>query len=219
MMVKVVRVKICGLMRLSDVRAAVESGADALGFVVASPNSRRNLSITKAKKLVKSVPVFASKVAVTSSYDGKTLRKICAGLNPDALQLHRPTHKTTLEVRKERPEIKLILATPVRGKSSVVEAKKASQYSDAILTDSLSADSMGGTGRTHDWNLTAMIREEIFPHPLILAGGLTPDNVRLAIMKVRPYAVDVSTGVETRIGVKDPMKIRGFIRNAKETLA
>ena len=86
------------------------------------------------------------------------------------------------------------------------------------MADSLGADGMGGTGRTHDWNLTARIREGISPDPLILAGGLTPGNVELAIVKVKPYAVDVSSGVESRIGMKDPVKIRSFIRNAKETI-
>ncbi len=212
------RVKICGLMRLPDVRAAVENGADAVGFVVASPTSHRNLSLSTAKKLLKSVPVFASKVAVTSSHDSRTLLKICGRLNPDSLQLHRPTQEGIRTIRKTRPEIQLIVTTPVRNNSSIAEARKAANYSDAVLADSLGADGMGGTGRTHDWNLTARIREGISPHPLILAGGLTPSNVELAIVKVKPYAVDVSSGVESRIGMKDPVKIRSFIRNAKETI-
>jgi phosphoribosylanthranilate isomerase len=75
---------------------------------------------------------------------------------------------------------------------------------------------MGGTGRTHDWELTARIRSTIYPYPLILAGGLTPGNVRAAIHRVRPFAVDVSSGVEKTIGIKDQGKIREFIMNAKE---
>ena len=212
------RVKICGIMRLPDVRTAIENGADALGFVVASPTSHRNLSLSTAKKLLKSVPVFTSKVAVTSSHDSKTLRKICARLSPDSLQLHGHTQEAIRTMRKTRPEIQLIITTPVRDNSSIAEAKKAARYSSAVLADSLGADGTGGTGRTHDWNLTARIREGIAPHPLILAGGLTPSNVKLAIVKVKPYAVDVSSGVEVRIGVKDPGKIQSFIRNAKETI-
>jgi phosphoribosylanthranilate isomerase len=77
---------------------------------------------------------------------------------------------------------------------------------------------MGGTGKTHDWHLTALIRNAIHPHPLILAGGLTSKNVRRAIYEVRPFAVDVSSGVEKRVGVKDHEKIREFVMNAKEGL-
>ena len=93
-----------------------------------------------------------------------------------------------------------------------------SGYSDAVLADSPSHDGMGGTGRTHDWNLTATLRDRIYPHPLILAGGLTPSNVQTAIKKVRPFAVDVSSGVEKTVGVKDPRKIRDFIMRAKENM-
>lgn len=213
------RVKICGLMRSSDVATAAEYGADAFGFVVASPSSHRNLPVVKARKLAKSVPVFATKVAVTSSQDPLTLHKVCARLHPDAIQLHRAKQRTIRTIRKAHPEVELILATPVRNSGSIKEARVASRHSDAVLADSLDAVGMGGTGRTHDWNLTATIRDEIFPHPLILAGGLTPSNVRIAIAKVRPHAVDVSSGVEARVGVKDPVKIRDFIRNAKETKA
>jgi phosphoribosylanthranilate isomerase len=77
---------------------------------------------------------------------------------------------------------------------------------------------MGGTGRTHDWHLTATLRDKIYPRPLILAGGLTPINVQQAIKEVRPFAVDVSSGVEKTIGVKDRNKIRNFIKKAKENI-
>lgn len=204
-------------MRLSDVKAAVDSGADAVGFVVASLSSRRNLSMSAARNLMQDVPVFASKVAVTSNGDSRILSRICARLEPDALQLHRSIRQTVRTIRKLHPEVDLIIATSVHGDSAVAQAKRASLISDAVLADSLGPDGMGGTGRTHDWTLTAKIREEIFPHPMILAGGLTPTNVHLAINTVKPYAVDVSSGVEARPGIKDPAKIRNFIKNAKET--
>jgi len=212
-----VRVKICGLMRQTDVEIAARYGADAFGFVVASPTSKRNLSLTKAASLVGHVPIFATKVAVTSSHDNRALKKICSSLHPDMIQLHRAGREVVGDLRRSYPDVGLILATPVRNHESVAAAKRASRLSDAILADSLGLDGMGGTGRTHDWNLTAEIRESIFPHPLILAGGLTPGNVETAIVTVRPHAVDVSSGVEERVGVKDPFKIRDFIRNAKET--
>lgn len=212
------RVKICGLMRSKDVRASLDSGADAVGFVVASPSSRRNLPFDEARKLMKAVPMFATKVAVTSTNDRKSVLKICSKLKPDALQLHHHRLELVRLVRRKHPETKLILATAIRDRSSLRRASWASGYSDAVLADSSSLSGMGGTGRTHDWNLTAALRDRIYPHPLILAGGLTPSNVQTAIRKVRPFAVDVSTGVEKTVGAKDLKKIGDFIKRAKENM-
>jgi len=210
------RVKICGLMRLKDVRGALDSDADAVGFVVASPSSRRNLPLDQARKLMKTVPILAVKVAVTSATDGKSLLKICSRLKPDALQLHQHRPELVRFIRRKHPETKLILATAISGPSALPRARRTLEYSDAVLADSPSRDTMGGTGRTHDWNLTAILRDRIYPHPLILAGGLTPSNVQAAIKTVRPFAVDVSSGVEKTVGVKDIGKIRDFIERAKE---
>ena len=210
------RVKICGLMRPMDVRTALDSGADALGFVVSSPSSPRNLSLNAAHRLMKNVPVFATKVAVTSANDMKTVAKICFKLEPDALQLHRYQQQLVGLIRRKHPQTKLILARAISDRSSLRLPSWATRESDAILADSPSRSGMGGTGRSHDWNLTATVRDGIYPHPLILAGGLTPINVQQAIRKVRPFAVDVSSGVEKTIGVKDRNKIRNFIKKAKE---
>lgn len=212
------RVKICGLMRPKDVRSALDSGADAVGVVVASPSSRRNLPLNQARKLMRTVPIFAMKVAVTSANDGKILLKICSSLRPDALQLHQHQRELVRSIRRKHPETKLILATAISGPSGLRRACITSGYSDAVLADSPSHDGMGGTGRTHDWNLTATLRDRIYPHPLILAGGLTPSNIQTAIKKVRPFAVDVSSGVEKAVGVKDPRKIWDFIMRAKENM-
>ncbi|HYW01101.1 MAG TPA: phosphoribosylanthranilate isomerase [Candidatus Acidoferrum sp.] len=209
------RVKICGITRSRDVEAAIQYGADALGFVVGTPSSPRNLTINRAKKLMKQVPVFNMKVAVTSSMDLKTLRKISDNLRPDALQLHNHNKTIVKNLRNHNPHLQLILTAQIEGKSAAY-AKRLSKYSDAIIADSPSNTGMGGTGNTHDWALTSQIRDTIYPHPLILAGGLTPTNVQSAIRKVRPYAVDVSGGVEKTKGVKDHTKMKEFIMNAKE---
>ena len=209
------RVKICGLMRKEDVQAAVDNGADAVGFVVQSPSSRRNLRLVKARKLISSVPVFVTRVAVTSAGDLKTIDRICSTLHPDALQLHRHDTRLLREMRHTHPEIGLILATGIQRGLSVAGAAGSLRLSDAILADTLGENGMGGTGQIHNWAMTATLRKRIHPHPLILAGGLTAGNVRRAIEKVRPYGVDVSTGVERKIGVKDHAKIREFIVNAR----
>lgn len=210
------RVKICGLMRNEDVTTALDSGADAVGFVVSSPSSPRNLSLGKARKLMKTIPIFTTKVAVTSAKDLRSVAKICSQLKPDALQLHQYQQQLLGFIRRKHPYIRLILARAIGNRSSLRLASWTLRESDAVLADSLSHGGMGGTGRTHNWDLTATLRDGIYPHPLILAGGLTPLNVQQAIRKVRPFAVDVSSGVEKKIGVKDRKKILDFIKNAKE---
>ncbi len=213
------RVKICGMMRLSDVSAALNEGADAVGFVVESPSSPRNLPLTKAQKLMKVVRMFSTKVAVTSTHDPKRIVVVCSRLKPDALQLHYHTPQLVHMLRKKHPATRLILATGVRDKLSMKKAKSASRYADAVLADSPNSTGTGGTGIIHDWRLTARIRKGIYPHPLILAGGLTPNNVKTAIETVRPFAVDVSSGVEKTVGIKDHRKIREFIMKANEASA
>ena len=210
------RVKICGVMRSKDVKVVVDQGADALGFVVASPSSPRTLSLARAQTLMKGAPIFLTRVAMTSAHDRKTIFKISTKLKPDALQLHNYSGSLVGALRKADERLRFILATPIQGMQSRETARITSSYSDAVLADTPSSGGMGGTGKVHDWGLTATIRKEIYPHPLILAGGLTPDNVKAAIRKVRPFAVDVSTGVEKKLGVKDHEKIREFIMNAKE---
>jgi phosphoribosylanthranilate isomerase len=211
------RIKICGLTRLVDVNAALNEGADAVGFIVDSPASPRNVTISKAKRLMKATRIFSTTVAVTSTRDPKRMLRICAELRPAALQLHYHTPKLIRLIRTREPSTKLILATPIRDESSIETANKSSHYSDAVLADSPSLTGMGGTGVVNDWPLTARIRDSIAPHPLILAGGLTAKNVKAAIRKVKPFAVDVSSGVERSTGIKDHEKIREFIMNAKES--
>ncbi len=210
------RVKICGLMRPRDVEAAVNHGADAVGFVVGTPISRRNLRLEKAKKLIKHVPVFTSSVAVTAASNQKTLKNIVKRLNPDALQLHRCDLRTIADIRKTNPGLSIILATPIHDSRSILDVETIIEFSDAIMAETPNQFGIGGTGRTHDWELTRRLRSSIHPHPLILAGGLTPNNVKSAIEIVRPYGVDVSTGVENKPGAKDHRKMKGFIEKAKE---
>ncbi len=161
--------------------------------------------------------MFSTKAAVTSAHDPREIVAICSKLKPDALQLHYYTPQLVQMLRKKHPATRLILATAVRDELSLKQAKSASKYSDAILADSLSSSGMGGTGIAHDWRLSARIRNAIHPQPLILAGGLTPNNVETAIETVRPFAVDVSSGVEMTVGVKDHSKIKEFIMKAKES--
>jgi phosphoribosylanthranilate isomerase len=203
-------------MRRVDVEAALDNGADAVGFIVGTPTARRNLQLETARRLMKNVPILASKIAVTTSLNLKLLERIYKTLTPDALQLHKYDENTVRMLRRKNPELKIIISTPIRDHRSIFEAEQAAKSSDAIHADTASHVVSGGTGKTHDWKLSAQLRKRIYPHPLILAGGLNATNVRLAIRTVRPYAVDVSSGVETTIGVKDHHEMKMFIKNAKE---
>jgi len=210
------RVKICGLMRPADVDFAANQGADAIGFVVGTPISRRNLQLNKAKQLIRRVPIFTASVAVTAAADLRSLQRIAKRLHTDALQLHRYNLRAIDEIRKANPELSIIVATPIRNMESVSVAESTAKFSDAIMAETPSELGIGGTGRTHDWTLTSLLRANIHPHPLILAGGLTTSNVGRAIQLVKPYGVDVSSGVENKSGAKDHRKIKEFIQMAKE---
>jgi len=141
------RVKICGLMRKEDVQAAIDSGADAVGFVVQSPSSRRNLQLIKAKRLIRSVPVFATKVAVTSAEGWKAVRKICSTIHPDALQLYQHDPRVIRKIRGTHPDIEVILATGMHDRASINEAVRTSRLSNAVLADTPGKNEMGALAR------------------------------------------------------------------------
>jgi phosphoribosylanthranilate isomerase len=211
---RTVRVKICGITSEKDLSIAVEAGADAVGFVVDVPSSPRNLSIKRAEELMKLVPIFTKRVAVTVPNNSRALKTMCKQLKPDAIQVHGELIRNVQAFRKSLPNIRLIRGLHVRGEISKVDLESLKLF-DGLLLDSYVKGKYGGTGVIHNWELSKRVRELIDPIPLILAGGLTPDNIKKAIRVVQPYAVDVSSGVETSLGVKDPKKIVEFIENVK----
>lgn len=208
-----VRVKICGITSTKDLFTAVEAGADAVGFVVNVPQSPRNLSLNKAKEIVKSTPIFVETVIVTVTNDINQLVKIQKELNPSSIQIHGL--KEYHEIRRSLSDTHLIGAIQADSQA-LKNAMEVADTLDAVLLDSYVPGKYGGTGITHDWELSKRIREAIHPKPLIMAGGLKPENVKEAIQLVKPYAVDVSSGVESQPGIKDPKKVSEFIKNAKE---
>jgi len=209
-----VKVKICGITREQDLAAAVDAGADAVGFVVASPLSPRNLTYEMAKDLIKSVPLFVDSVVVTVTSNIDELLRICNMLRPSALQVHSNNLPDAEKLRSMLPGIRLIKAVNVREIFDIEYLKHSVSEFDAILLDSL-AGGYGGQGKVHDWELSRKIVEYLYPKPVMLAGGLTPENVADAVRIVRPYAVDVSSGVETDPGIKDKRKIFEFVKNAR----
>lgn len=208
-MPRAVRVKVCGLKTLADVKAA--EGADAVGFVVASPTSRRNLAPAQAAALVPRVPPFVQRVMVTRETHPAKLAALQGILGTEAVQVHQVrAARQAREVRRALPHVQLLFALGV-GSDTAEVARAVAPHADAILLDSSSATGVtGGTGKTHDWHLSARIARGV-DVPVILAGGLTAANVGEAIRTVKPYAVDVSGGVEGPRG-KSRARVRAFLR-------
>ncbi|MEM1666862.1 MAG: phosphoribosylanthranilate isomerase [Nitrososphaerota archaeon] len=209
-----VRVKICGITREQDLMDAVDAGADAVGFVVASPLSPRNLTYERAKELIKTVPVFVDSVVVTVTSDFDELLRVRNLLRPSALQIHGNDFSGAEKLRNALSDIRLIKAINVNEVSDVESLRNSINEFDALLLDSL-VGGYGGQGKIHDWEISRKVVECLYPKPVILAGGLRPENVAEAVRSVRPYAVDVSSGVEVSPGIKDRKKIFEFVKNAK----
>lgn len=211
-----VKVKICGITREEDLKAAVDAGADSVGFVVDVPSSPRNLSFSRARDLIANAPKSVSKVAVTVFKDVEKLKQIRTELDTDYLQLHGNLQPSLQSIGEFSSKKRIIGAVNAKAADALDLAVEYSGTFNAILLDTGGEGGMGGTGIPHDWRLSAGIRETIHPTPLILAGGLTAENVSEAIRCVKPYGVDVSSGVEKKPGIKDHDKIFKFIAEAKE---
>jgi len=200
-----VRVKICGIKRLEDALAAVEAGADAIGLNFWRPG-RRYVAPETARVIARSLPPFLTRVGVFADEDPETIRKIADLCGLDALQLHGSESPEFCR-QFDRPVIKSI---KVRGPESLDGLARYPVA--AFLLDTHVPGEMGGTGRPFDWSLAARAKAA---GPVILSGGLTPENVGDAIRAAVPYAVDVASGVETG-GQKDPAKIRAFVARVQE---
>jgi len=211
-----VRVKICGITREEDLAVAVAAGADAVGFIVGVPSSPRNLTLERAERLVKQVPVFVDSVVVTIPDSIDSLVKIYDRLRPTAIQIHGEKPCAASVIREKIRGARLIKTVYVKTGDTAERVREDSKAFDAILLDSFTRGQYGGTGVIHDWTLSKQIKQIIEPTPLILAGGLKPENVKDAILTVQPYAVDVASGVESQPAVKDPKKVYEFVKNVKE---
>jgi phosphoribosylanthranilate isomerase len=211
-----VRVKICGITRKEDLDAAASAGADAVGFVVGVASSPRNLSLAEAGSLIRQVPPFVKTVLVMVPASLGELVEACDALNPDAVQIHGDNLQDVGAVRDKLPAKLLIGAVKAASLDAVGSVAEAAKMFDAVLLDSFVQGKHGGTGVVHDWNVSQRVKQLVQPKPLILAGGLNPENVAEAVRTVEPYAVDVSSGVERQPGIKDHRKMVEFVKNAKE---
>jgi phosphoribosylanthranilate isomerase len=206
------RVKICGLTDQLDLGYALAAGVDAVGFVVEIERSRRCISAEAARALIERVPVFVKSVAVISPQDLDDAVRLSRETKADLLQLHSLFCADEIRQLKHLVPQKIIAAATA-GSDAVDQLDGAA---DAVLLDTLKDGMLGGSGKTHDWDLSAALVSKLSV-PVILAGGLNPSNVRDAIGMVRPYAVDVSSGVETD-GRKDPVKMAAFVEKVRSCL-
>jgi phosphoribosylanthranilate isomerase len=204
---QMVQVKICGITREADAIAAAEAGADALGLMFYA-GSRRHVSLERGRELAEAMPAGIARVGVFVDADEAAVRKAIETCQLDTLQFHGD----------ESPEFcgrfgPLRVWKAFRVAGADVLGMMAKFETDAWLLDAAVPGQWGGGGVGFDWDVA--VEAKSLGRPIVLAGGLTPENVREAVERVRPFAVDVSSGVESAPGLKDAGKIRAFVAAAK----
>lgn len=211
------KVKICGNTTVEDALLASGLGADAVGVIVDVPvPSPRNIQAEKARRILAAIPPRVEGVAVVISDGLGEVQRIYDIVRPKVMQLHGLESVELVREVKATLPCKVWKTVHVRGEGSVREAVAYAGVADALLLDTPSAG-LGGSGEAHDWSISRRIVEAVGT-PVLLAGGLTPENVRRAIGAVGPHGVDVVSGVEGERGRKDPRKLELFIKRAKEGL-
>ena len=207
-------VKICGLTTPDALDAALDAGADMVGFVFFPP-SPRHLGFEAARLLGERVNGRAKKVALSVDANDAELGEFIAALKPDMLQLHGKEPPERVAVLRSRFHLPVMKAIPVEQKSDLSPVRQYAHVADRILFDARAphdATRPGGLGKPFDWHLLENLDIGV---PFMLSGGLDADNVAEALAITRAPSVDVSSGVEKRPGEKDPDKIRAFIRAAR----
>ena len=205
-----IRVKICGLTSLADVACVAQAGAAYAGFVFFA-KCPRHLSIPQARELTLAAPLGLAKVALTVNADDATLDAIVEAMPLDMLQLHGQESPDRVAELRARYGLPVMKAIGVADEGDLAALFDYATVADQLLIDAKppkTADLPGGNGLSFDWRLVAQRR---WLRPWMLAGGLTPDNVREAIRLTNVQQVDVSSGVESAPGVKDPARIKAFV--------
>lgn len=202
-----VRSKICGITRIEDALAAAEAGADAIGLVFYA-KSPRAVDVRQARAIIAALPPFVTTVGLFVNASRCELNEILEAVSLDLLQFHGDETPADCE-GYHRPWIKALRVRPGDDLESACQLYAGAR---GILLDTYVPGVPGGTGEAFDWSLVPASLSK----PIILAGGLCADNVAQAIARVRPYAVDVSGGVEQAKGIKDATKIEAFMRAVKQ---
>lgn len=212
------RVKVCGIKRVEDAIMAAYCGADAVGLVVGQKhNSDDFIDKHLAQKIVRECPPYISPVLVTELDDAEEISNLVHETGVTSVQLHSDcTVDSIVSLRKTFPHVKIIKNFHVTGPGVIRTMKPFESVVDAFILDTLDLANgkVGSTGLVHDWNISRNIVKGV-SRPIILAGGLTPENVGEAIRFVKPYGVDASSGLKDSNGFKDETKVANFVHRAK----
>jgi len=212
------KVQIEGITNLEDALKAVEYGVDSIGFFADLPTEgccRINLDETRS--IIQKLPPFVSSALVTVEDNAKKIIDMMKYTGATTVLLYDKIHLEQIQQIKEHlPYVKIMYSISVIDESSILEAKQYENYVDGLILDTVNLETgkLGGTGKTHDWNISKQIISESNV-PVALAGGLTPDNVKEAIDKVKPWGIDVHTGIENEDHSKNYEKMRLLIQRAK----
>jgi phosphoribosylanthranilate isomerase len=201
-------IKICGITRLVDALHAVQQGATALGFVF-WPRSPRAIGPDQAREIVAAVPAAVTTVGVFVNASAAEILGVVDRVRVGAVQLHGDERADEFAAI-DRPVLRSVAL------DAVAETARAWPVETMLLLDVADPVLRGGTGRSLDWDRAAQVARH---HRIVLAGGLTPQNVEEAVRTVRPFGVDVSSGVEASPGIKDFEKVRAFVSNARRAFA
>jgi phosphoribosylanthranilate isomerase len=201
------RVKICGITRVEDAVSAVYAGVDAIGLVFYA-QSPRYVTVEQAQKIVAAIPPFVSVVGLFVNASKSEIEAVLSKVRLDILQFHGDESPQDCNQVCEQIKMPYYKAIRIKAYTNLVQYSVEFECAKALLLDAHSESAFGGTGQTFDWNLIP----KSLTKPVILAGGLTAENVASAIRQVQPYAVDVSGGVELTKGIKDAAKIAAFMQ-------
>lgn len=217
-----VRIQIAGISNLEDALAVERAGADAIGFTIGLPRGPHNgLDEWRARDIVRALPPFITPTLITYHDLAVEVIALCRTMGVFTVQLHGGAEPAQIErMRESIPGLKVILPVHVTGPEALACAAEVEPLCDAIILDSRhpATGKSGATGVTHDWSISAEIVRAC-SKPVILAGGLTPENVGEAIATVRPWAVDVHTGVERSDGTTDHDRVRAFVKAVRAASA
>lgn len=213
------KIKICGIQTLRDLEICQRAGVDAIGLLIGRVHASRDfISPEAARKIARRTHPFVTPTLVTHLTDMSEVASLAHDIGCRAIQLHGDMTLAQIEAMRKRTSLPLIARVSVEDKTSIERARELAGVADALVLDSINraANQVGGTGHTHDWSISARICRSV-NIPVILAGGLTPANVAAAIQTVKPWAVDVNTGVKGKDGRKSARRVLEFVRNARQS--
>ena len=218
-MARTVKVKICGIRRREDARLAIDRGADAIGVLVGQQHPSPDfISAELASCILRDLPPFVSGVLVTHVDQPKDLLGLIKQVKPSAVQIHSAMPPDALAaVRRHHPELPLLKVVHANGPNPIATIRAYAGLINGVVSDSCNpaTGQVGGTGMPHDWAVSAQLARQ-GGLPLILAGGLTPNNVAAAIAQVSPWGVDVNSGVKGDDGFKSDARLNDFIARARQ---